>query len=70
MNKLSVIVYREDALYVAKGVEVELASQGKTAKEAIANLKEAFSLWLKHAESAEIRQLQKSDEPKLTQIAA
>jgi predicted RNase H-like HicB family nuclease len=52
MNKLSVIVYKEDKHYVAKGVEIEIASQGASAEEAIENLKEAFGLWLKHADAA------------------
>ncbi len=40
------IVWKEDDLYVASFVELELASQGKTKKEAIANVKEALALYL------------------------
>jgi len=43
---LPVIVWREGKLFVAKSVGVELASQGKTQKEAIDNLQEALDLYL------------------------
>ena len=36
------------------GVEIDLASQGKTVEEALRNFKEAFQLWLKHAEPEEL----------------
>jgi predicted RNase H-like HicB family nuclease len=42
---LHAIVWQEDDLFVAKCVEVELASQGKSEKEAINNLEEAMSLF-------------------------
>ena len=42
---LSALVWKEDDLYVAKAVEVELASQGKTKKQAIENLEEALKLY-------------------------
>lgn len=44
-NNLNTLVWRENNLYVAKAVEVEIASQGKTAKEAVDNLKEALELY-------------------------
>lgn len=44
---LNTIVWREDKLFVAKFLEIELASQGKTRKEAINNLKEVLELYLK-----------------------
>ena len=40
------IVWKEQALYVAKLLELEIASQGKTKIEAIKNLKEALDLYL------------------------
>lgn len=43
---LHTIVWKEDKLFVAKFLELELASQGKTKKEAISNLKEALELYL------------------------
>lgn len=42
---LNALLWREDKLFVAKAVEVEVASQGKTKKEAIANLEEALELY-------------------------
>ena len=39
------LVWQEDDLFVAKTVEVELASQGKTKAEALKNLEEAIELY-------------------------
>lgn len=38
------ILWKEREWYVAKCIEIELASQGKTKKEALENLSEALSL--------------------------
>ncbi len=43
---LHTIVWKEGKLFVAKFLELELASQGKTREEAIKNLKEALDLYL------------------------
>ncbi len=43
---LHTIVWKEDKLYVAKFLELELASQGKTRDEALKNLEEALTLYL------------------------
>ncbi len=40
------IVWKERDIFVAKFLELELASQGKTKKEALLNLKEALDLYL------------------------
>lgn len=45
-NKLKFIVSKEGGFFVAKAVEIELASQGKTRNEAIKNLIEAYDLLL------------------------
>jgi predicted RNase H-like HicB family nuclease len=42
------LVWREGKLYVAKCLEVEVASQGKTKKEALDNLKEALELYFEN----------------------
>ena len=42
----SVIIHKEDDLYVAECLEVGTVSQGYTIEEAIANLKEATELYL------------------------
>lgn len=44
-KKLSALVWKDDDFYVAKSIEVEVASQGKTKKEALINLKEALELY-------------------------
>jgi len=67
--RLSAIVEKGEKFFVARGVEVEIASQGKTVEEAIANLKEAFELWLKHAESGELKVFKKQELPMITQVA-
>jgi len=43
---LHTIVWKENKIFVAKFLELELASQGKTKDEAIKNLKEALDLYL------------------------
>jgi len=44
-KETSALVWKEASLFVAKSIEVEIASQGKTKKEALANLKEALELY-------------------------
>ena len=38
-------VWQEGEWYVAEAIEVDLASQGKSADEALANLREAIELY-------------------------
>ena len=66
--RLSVAVSKEGKFYVARGIEVELESQGKNIEEALKNLKEAFELWVKHAEPSELEVFNK-DSPMVTQVA-
>lgn len=66
--RLSTVISREDKFFVAKGVEIELVSQGKTVEEALENLKEAFELWIKHAELSELEVFEKVQSPIITQI--
>ena len=42
---LHTIIWKEEKIFVAKFLELELASQGKTKNEAIKNLKEALELY-------------------------
>ena len=44
-KNLTAIVWKEGKWYVAKCLEVEVASQGKSKKEAVENLKEALELY-------------------------
>ena len=43
--RFTAAVTREPPWYVARCLEVEVASQGKTVEEALANLKEALELY-------------------------
>lgn len=45
-RKLPVVVWKEGRWFVAKTLNLELASQGKTKKEALKNLQEALDLLL------------------------
>ena len=47
---LNIIVWKEKNIYVAKFLELELASQGKTKQEALKNLKEALDLYMEDDE--------------------
>lgn len=42
---LTAAVHREADLYVARALEVEVASQGESIEEALANLREALELY-------------------------
>ncbi len=43
--RLNALVWREDDWYVAKTLEIEVTSQGRSVKEALANLEEALELY-------------------------
>ncbi len=43
-HKLKAVVWQEDNLYVAQCLEVDVASQGQSEKEALKNLSEALEL--------------------------
>lgn len=43
-SKLNALVWKEGTLFVAKAIEVEVASQGKSKEEAMSNLDEALKL--------------------------
>lgn len=43
-------VWQEDEWYVAQALEVDVASQGKSADEALANLQEAIELYFESPE--------------------
>ena len=48
--KYNVIIQKEENWYVAKCIENNVASQGKTIEEAINNLKEAIELFYENEE--------------------
>lgn len=46
--KYNVIIEQEENWYVAKCIDNNVASQGKTIEEALSNLKEAIELYLEN----------------------
>ena len=53
MKLTAVVTKAEDEdLYVARGVEIDVASQGESVEEAIANLQEAIELFFEDEEDA------------------
>lgn len=52
--QLTASVWQEDDLYVAKCVELGVASQGCSEEEALSNLKEAVELYLEDEETGQI----------------
>ncbi|MBD3209900.1 type II toxin-antitoxin system HicB family antitoxin [Candidatus Micrarchaeota archaeon] len=60
MYNLSAVIEKEESLYVAHCLELQVTSQGKTIEEALENLKEAAELYLEHASPEEIEDLQKA----------
>ena len=49
-RNLTAAVHREDDWYVSQCLEVDVASQGRTIDEAIANLAEAVGLYLEEVD--------------------
>jgi predicted RNase H-like HicB family nuclease len=66
MKKLHSIVWKEDKWFVAKSLEVEVASQGRTEAEALKNLKEALELYFE--DQTEVN-LAKIEQPKLQDLS-
>ena len=56
MRKLQATTWQEDDLFVAQCLEVDIVSQGATASEALANLREAVELFFETASESEIRE--------------
>ena len=48
MKQIHTIVWKEDNLYVAKALEVEVASQGESEEKALKNLQEALELYFEN----------------------
>ena len=66
MKKVHSVFWKEDKWYVAKALEVEIASQGKNEKEALANLKEALELYFEDQTTIELTRISK---PKLQDLS-
>lgn len=54
MKKLHAVTWKEGKWYVAKAVEVEVASQGLSEKESLDNLREALELYFDDQDDADI----------------
>ena len=61
--EFSAVVRREDGFYVALCPELDVASQGKSVEEALANLKEALELYL---ENEDFEKFSKAEIPIVT----
>jgi predicted RNase H-like HicB family nuclease len=61
--ELSAVVRREDGFYVALCPELDVASQGKSVEEALANLKIALELYL---EDEDVEKPSQTDAPIVT----
>lgn len=55
-NSYTALLQKEDGFYVALCPELDVASQGPSVEEAIANLKEAVELFLECADPKEVEQ--------------
>ena len=66
MKRVHSVVWKEDKLFVAKALEVEIASQGKNEKEALVNLKEALELYFEDKTNIELASVSK---PKLQDLS-
>jgi predicted RNase H-like HicB family nuclease len=54
-SKFTAILRHEEDMYVAFSPELDVASQGVTPQEALANLKEAVELFLETASASEVQ---------------
>ncbi|MEK7092758.1 MAG: type II toxin-antitoxin system HicB family antitoxin [Patescibacteria group bacterium] len=62
MKQFHSVIWKEDSWFIAKTLEVEVASQGKSEKEALNNLKEALELYFEDASKSDITKI---EQPKL-----
>lgn len=66
MKNVHYVVWKEEKWFVARSLEVEVASQGKTEKEAANNLREALELYF---EDEPKQDLTKIEHPKLQRFS-
>jgi len=65
MKQIHAVVWKEDKLYIAKALEVEVTSQGMTEKEGLENLKEALELYFEDQDNVELTNI---NNPKLQSL--
>lgn len=66
MKRMHAVLWKEDKLFVAKALEVEVASQGENRQQALDNLKEALELYFEDETSVELATVSK---PQLEDIS-
>lgn len=66
MKKVHSVVWKENKWYVAKALEVEVASQGQNEKQALDNLKEALELYFEDQTKVELSPVK---QPKLQDLS-
>ena len=66
MKLVHSVIWKEDKWYVAKALEVEVTSQGKSEQGALGNLKEALELYFEDASGVELTPVSK---PKLQDLS-
>jgi len=59
MKKVHAVIWKENRWFVAKALEVEVASQGLNEKEALTNLKEALELYFEDRAQVELAPVNK-----------
>ena len=57
MRQLTAVIHQENSWFVAENPETGVASQGKTQREALVNLKEAVSLYLEETETPKLQKI-------------
>lgn len=66
MKRIHAVVWKEDKWFVAKALEVEVASQGKNETDALNNLKEAVELYFEDQSEVELNPVK---QPKLQDLS-
>ena len=66
MKRIHSVVWKEDKWFIAKALEVEVVSQGRTEKTALNNLKEALELYFEDESNIELAPVSK---PRLQDVS-
>ena len=59
MKNFHYVIWKEGKWFVARALEVEVASQGKTERAASANLREALELYFEDEHDLELAKIEK-----------
>lgn len=60
------VVWKEDKYYVARCLNVEVSSFGKTKKEALANLDEALELYFEDVKTVKVPKIERAELTRLS----